>query len=62
MAVKKASPHKLTMTISIANDACGYTPTTEAFDLGGYETWRAKSAYVERDAGTKMVAALARIL
>lgn len=62
MAVKKASAHKLTMAISIANDACGYTPTPEAFDLGGYETWRAKSAYVEREAGAKMVAAIGRIL
>jgi len=62
LAVKKASPHKITMAISIANDACGYTPTPEGFDLGGYETWRAKSAYVERDAGAKMVAAIGRVL
>jgi len=57
-AVKKASRHKLTVTVSIANDACGYIPTAEAFDLGGYETWRAKSAYVERDTAAKLTAAL----
>ena len=61
-AVKKASPHKTTITVSIANDACGYIPTAAAFDEGGYETWRAKSAYVERAAAGKLTAALARLL
>jgi len=61
-AVKKASPHKTTITVSIANDACGYIPTVEAFDLGGYETWRAKSANVERAAAIKLTAALTRLL
>jgi len=56
--VKKASPHKITITVSIANDACGYIPTAEAFDLGGYETWRAKSAFVERDTAAKLTSAL----
>ncbi|HEU0122528.1 MAG TPA: hypothetical protein VFQ91_18495 [Bryobacteraceae bacterium] len=58
LAVKQASRHKTTVTVSIANDACGYIPTAEGFDQGGYETWRAKSAYVERDAGTKLTAAV----
>jgi len=62
LAVKKASPHKNTITVSIANDACGYIPTVEAFDLGGYETWRAKSAYVERSAAAKLTAALTNIV
>jgi hypothetical protein len=61
-AVKKASPHKTTITVSIANDACGYIPTAEAFDLGGYETWRAKSAHVERDAASKLVRGLTAVL
>lgn len=62
LAAKKASPHKMTFAVSIANDACGYTPTAEGFDLGGYETWRAKSAHVERDAGTKILAAVNRVV
>jgi neutral ceramidase len=53
---KKIVPH--TATISIANDACGYIPTVEAFEQGGYETWRAKSSCVEKDAATKLSAAL----
>lgn len=62
MAAKKASRARITMTVSIANDACGYIPTVEAFDLGGYETWRAKSANVERDAATKLVNGVNRAL
>jgi hypothetical protein len=62
LAAKKASPHKTTFTVSIANDACGYIPTTEAFDLGGYETWRAKSAYVARDTAPKLVNAATSLL
>ena len=62
LAVKKSSRYKTTFTVSIANDACGYIPTVEAFDLGGYETWRAKSAYVERDAATKLIAGVERVL
>ena len=62
LAAKKASPHKTTITVSIANDACGYIPTAEAFDLGGYETWRATSAFVERSAAAKLTAALTNIV
>jgi hypothetical protein len=62
LAARKASPHKNTFTISIANDACGYIPTTEAFDLGGYETWRAKSAFVARDSAPKLVNTVSRLL
>lgn len=61
-AIKKASPSKTTVTVSIANDACGYIPTQEAFDLGGYETWRAKSANVARDTAPKLLAALHPLL
>lgn len=62
MHIKKLGLFKTTATISIANDACGYIPTVEAFDLGGYETWRAKSSFVERDAATKLTAGVERVL
>lgn len=60
--VKSSSPHKMTVTVSIANDACGYIPTVEAFDVGGYETWRAKSSYVEREAASKITSGVERAL
>lgn len=53
---KKILPN--TATISIANDACGYIPTVDAFEQGGYETWPAKSSCVEKTAAAKLSAAL----
>jgi hypothetical protein len=58
LRVKESSPFKTTFTIGLGNDACGYLPTAESFDVGGYETWRAKSSYLERAAGDRVSAAL----
>ena len=55
MAVKQASPFQNTMMIELANDYRGYLPTEEAFAVGGYETWRAKSSYLEPKAGARLV-------
>ena len=55
MAVKQASPFGTTMLIELANDYRGYIPTEEAFAAGGYETWRAKSSYLEQKAASKLV-------
>ncbi len=50
--------HPQTFTVSLANAYHGYLPTPEQHRLGGYETWRARSACLEPDASTKIVAAL----
>jgi hypothetical protein len=50
LAVKEQSPFKMTFTIELANGYNGYLPTPEHHDLGGYETWRARSSYLARDA------------
>ena len=55
MAVKQASPFETTMMIELANDYRGYIPTEEAFGAGGYETWRAKSSYLETGAAPRLV-------
>jgi neutral ceramidase len=60
LEVKAASPFKPTMLIELANDYRGYIPTVEAHEHGGYETWRAKSSYLEKGAAPKMVAAALR--
>jgi len=62
LQIKRLNLFKTTAAISIANDACGYIPTVDAFDVGGYETWRAKSSYVERDAASKLTAGVERTL
>ncbi|WP_395746423.1 hypothetical protein [Prosthecobacter sp.] len=50
--------HAQTFTVSLANAYHGYLPTPEQHQLGGYETWRARSACLEVDASTKIVAGL----
>ena len=62
LEVKTKSPFQPTMMIELANDYRGYIPTPEAFEMGGYETWRAKSSYLEKQAAPKLVAAALRQL
>ncbi|MBN1347477.1 MAG: hypothetical protein JXQ73_32605 [Phycisphaerae bacterium] len=62
LELKKQSPFKPTFTIELANGYNGYLPTPEQHALGGYETWRARSSYLEVDASTKIVAKLLALL
>ena len=47
LELRKKSPLKQTFTIELANGYNGYLPTPEQHKLGGYETWRARSSYLE---------------
>ena len=58
LAIKEKSPFKPTFTIELANGYNGYLPTPEHHVLGGYETWRARSSYLEVDASTKILETL----
>ena len=58
LAIKKQSPLKPTFTIELANGYNGYLPTPEQHKLGGYETWRARSSYLEVEAAPKIVETL----
>jgi hypothetical protein len=62
LEVKAKSPFQPTMLIELANAYHGYIPTVEGHRQGGYETWRAKSSYLEVEAAPKMVAAALRRL
>jgi len=62
LEAKAKSPFRSTMLIELANDYRGYLPTVEGHELGGYETWRAKSSYLEKEAAPKMVASALRQL
>jgi neutral ceramidase len=62
LALKKAHRSGPLFTIELANGYNGYLPTPEQMDLGGYETWRARSSYLERDAATKITATLVELL
>lgn len=62
LAIKKQSPLKRTFTIELANGYNGYLPTPEQHQLGGYETWRARSSYLASDAEPKIREALLQLL
>ncbi len=50
LSIKHQSPLPHTFTIELANGYGGYLPTPEQHRLGGYETWPARSSYLEVDA------------
>ena len=60
--IKKRSPHKSTFTIELANGYNGYLPTPAQHKLGGYETWRARSSYLEVDASIKVTETILELL
>ena len=57
--LKRASPFPVTAFIELANGFSGYTPTRVDYDLGGYETWLARSAFAAPFSGEEMVAVAA---
>ena len=62
LALKKESPLRSTFTIELANGYNGYLPTPEQHQLGGYETWRARSSYLATDAEPKIRSSLLGLL
>jgi hypothetical protein len=40
--------------MELANGSSGYLPTPQQHALGGYETWPARSSYLELDAETQI--------
>jgi hypothetical protein len=62
LAIKQQSPLDATFTIQIANGYGGYLPTPEQHALGGYETWPARSSFLEVNAETKIRAEVLRLL
>ncbi|MFO1021716.1 MAG: hypothetical protein U0903_13610 [Planctomycetales bacterium] len=60
--LKQKSPFKQTFTIELANGYFGYLPTPEQHKLGGYETWRARSSFLEEEASPKIMQQLQEML
>ena len=54
LALKENSPLPDTFHIELANGYGGYLPTKEQHELGGYETWPARSSFMEVDAERKI--------
>ncbi len=49
-------------TISLANSYGGYVPPAHEIDRGGYETWRARSSFLEHNAEEKIREKLAKLI
>jgi neutral/alkaline ceramidase-like enzyme len=54
LQIKERSTSKSTFLIELANGFNGYLPTPEQHAWGGYETWPARSSYLEVDAAPKI--------
>lgn len=56
------SVFKTTCVVSLANGYFGYLPTPQHHALGGYETWRARSSFLEVDASAKIEKAISELM
>ena len=62
LKIKRQSPLRPTINISLANGCDGYIPPPEQHKLGGYTTWRARSSCLEVDAEPRITAAVLELL
>jgi hypothetical protein len=62
LSIKRESPLPHTFTMELANGYGGYLPTPEQHRLGGYETWPARSSFLEVDAEPKIRDEVLRLL
>ena len=62
LELKKKSPLRPTCTIELANGYNGYLPTPEQHAMSGYETWRARSSYLEVNASRAITTTLVGLL
>lgn len=60
--LKEHSPFPVTMNISLANGCEGYLPPPDQHQLGGYETWRARTSCLEVHAEPKIRQAVLELL
>ena len=62
LAIKKQSPLAATFSIELSNGYSGYLPPPEQHEIGGYETWPARSSHLEVQAEPKIRAEVLRLL
>jgi neutral ceramidase len=62
LEIKRQSSLKPTFLIELANGYGGYLPTPDQHALGGYETWPARSSFLEVQAAPKIRDALLDLL
>lgn len=62
LELKARTPFVQHFTVSLANGYNGYLPTPHHHALGGYETWRARSSYLEVPASDRITERLLGLL
>ncbi|QEL13607.1 hypothetical protein [Limnoglobus roseus] len=62
LEIKRRSPLPQTFVVSLANGYNGYLPTPQQHRWGGYETWRARSSYLEVTASDAITKAVMELL
>lgn len=62
LAIKEKTPFHKSFTMELANGCNGYLPTEEQHRYGGYETWRARSSYLEVTAANTIQATMLELL
>ena len=63
LAIKEASPFPgSTFTVELANGFFGYLPPEAQFAWGGYETWPARSSFLEEEAESKIRQAVGEMM
>jgi neutral ceramidase len=62
LAIKRADPLKPVFIIELANGYYGYLPTAQQHEWGGYETWPARSSFLQVHAEAKIRAEVLRLL
>ena len=63
LAIKEASPFPgSTFTVELANGFFGYLPPEAQFAWGGYETWPARSSFLEENAETRIREAIEEMM
>lgn len=62
LEIKQRSPLPQAFVIGLANGYEGYLPTPDQHALGGYESWNARSSYLEVDASEKIRDEVLRLL
>jgi hypothetical protein len=62
LSIKDQTPFGKSFTIELANGCNGYLPTEEQHRFGGYETWRARSSYLEVTAANTIQAKVLELL
>ena len=62
LAMRAASPARVTFVTELTDGYCGYVPTPLAFSRGGYETWPAPSSQLAPQAGLQIVRATGSLL